>query len=48
VEARVTISLGVAHASGPEPVDVAELLERADRALYASKDAGRNRVTLAC
>jgi diguanylate cyclase (GGDEF)-like protein len=46
-EAHVTISLGVAHASGPEPVDVAELLERADRALYASKDAGRNRVTLA-
>jgi diguanylate cyclase (GGDEF)-like protein len=47
VGADVTISLGVASASGPDPVDVAELLERADRALYASKDAGRNRVTLA-
>jgi diguanylate cyclase (GGDEF)-like protein/PAS domain S-box-containing protein len=43
---RVTLSLGVAvfpdHGRSP-----AELLQAADQALYRSKDAGRNRVTLA-
>ncbi|SEA53534.1 PleD family two-component system response regulator [Rubrimonas cliftonensis] len=42
----VTVSVGVAefigHADTPEA-----LMERADAALYASKNAGRNRVTLA-
>jgi diguanylate cyclase (GGDEF)-like protein len=38
----VTISIGVAYARpGDGPSDV---LERADRALYRAKNAGRNRV----
>jgi diguanylate cyclase (GGDEF)-like protein/PAS domain S-box-containing protein len=39
---RVTVSLGVAELRGDEPFD--SLLKRADRALYAAKDLGRNRV----
>ncbi len=39
---RVTISLGVAELRGDEPLE--SLLKRADRALYAAKDLGRNRV----
>ena len=39
----ITASLGVATTAGPmETAD--SLLERADRALYAAKDSGRNRV----
>ncbi|MDR1036186.1 MAG: GGDEF domain-containing protein [Deltaproteobacteria bacterium] len=42
---RVTISMGVAEARpGDTP---GSILARADRALYASKNAGRNRVTAA-
>ncbi|SPE34560.1 putative Diguanylate cyclase VdcA [Burkholderiales bacterium] len=40
----VTISAGVAAWRGGE--DAGSLVERADRALYASKRAGRNRVTV--
>lgn len=39
---RITISLGVAELRGDEPFET--LLKRADRALYAAKDLGRNRV----
>ncbi|WP_028240972.1 sensor domain-containing diguanylate cyclase [Stutzerimonas azotifigens] len=42
---RFTISLGVADLSLPTTTH-AELIERADAALYRSKSAGRNRVTL--
>ena len=37
-----TISVGVAELRGDEPFE--SLLRRADRALYAAKDLGRNRV----
>lgn len=42
----VTLSLGVAT-RGPTEVDWAHLFDRADKALYASKQGGRNRVTVA-
>lgn len=41
---KVTISIGVASA-GDRARGLPELLNQADRALYASKDRGRNRVT---
>ena len=43
VVVRVTISLGVAKATA-DTFDLASLLDRADTALYAAKQAGRNRV----
>lgn len=42
---RLTISVGVATARSTETVD--SLLERADRAMYEAKNAGRNRVIIA-
>lgn len=42
---RFTISLGVADLSQPS-TDHAELIARADQALYTSKKTGRNRVTV--
>jgi diguanylate cyclase (GGDEF)-like protein/PAS domain S-box-containing protein len=42
VAIRITISVGVAELRGDEPVE--SLLKRADRALYAAKDLGRDRV----
>ena len=41
---QVTASLGVAT-SGPDTPDAAALVDQADRALYHSKQAGRNRIT---
>ena len=40
----VTASLGVAT-SGPDTPDAATLVDHADRALYHSKEAGRNTIT---
>ena len=45
-ERGITISVGASTAT-THTADLAELLEHADRALYRSKQAGRNRVTLA-
>jgi diguanylate cyclase len=41
---RLTISLGIAQLQPGEPIS--EFIDRADRALYKSKEAGRNRVTM--
>ncbi|WP_462320847.1 GGDEF domain-containing protein [Halochromatium sp.] len=44
---RITVSIGLAHWSGlGAPPTKAELIRAADRALYRSKEQGRNRVTL--
>ncbi len=46
VERTITVSIGVA-ALGPDDKTFDDLLRRADRALYAAKSGGRNRVELA-
>ena len=43
---RVTVSAGVADTEGLSSEDRAELLVRADKALYYSKDTGRNRARI--
>lgn len=43
---RITVSAGVADAAAEGPAERDELLFRADAALYAAKDAGRNRVEI--
>ncbi len=42
---RISVSIGVAEFTSVEPVS--EFVQRADRALYVAKQAGRNRVILA-
>jgi len=44
---RTTISIGIACYPEDSGGNLAVLLDRADRALYAAKQAGRNRVLLA-
>lgn len=44
---QITVSAGVCDLT-PAMADVAALLEGADRAMYGSKSAGRNRVTSTC
>jgi diguanylate cyclase (GGDEF)-like protein len=41
---RITISIGVALASGTDPISAARLLQEADQSLYKAKSGGRNRV----
>ncbi|MBN2848719.1 MAG: diguanylate cyclase [Coriobacteriia bacterium] len=43
-EIDVTASIGVATVHPEEPAQLQDLIERADRGLYAAKQAGRNRV----
>jgi diguanylate cyclase (GGDEF)-like protein len=45
-EARVTVSLGVATMKVDKESDFANLIEKADKALYAAKDSGRNRLSV--
>jgi diguanylate cyclase (GGDEF)-like protein len=40
----VTVSMGVTAADGKQNITVEELLHQADKALYAAKESGRNRV----
>ena len=42
----ITVSIGVASREANDAIDTRTLLERADRALYQSKDEGRNRVNV--
>lgn len=42
----VTISMGIALYSSTEDITAKELVERADMALYRSKQEGRNRITI--
>jgi diguanylate cyclase (GGDEF)-like protein len=42
-----TVSVGIAHSENGDGGDVRALLETADRALYAAKEAGRNLVSFA-
>lgn len=44
VDGRVTVSIGLAVAVPDATMTAEHLLDAADRALYAAKDAGRNRV----
>jgi diguanylate cyclase (GGDEF)-like protein len=44
---RTTVSIGVACHPGDDAGEAGTLLERADRALYAAKQAGRDRVMMA-
>jgi diguanylate cyclase (GGDEF)-like protein len=44
---KTSISVGIAVTSGTKPpADIAELISRADKALYAAKEQGRNRVVI--
>ncbi|MGB2789054.1 MAG: GGDEF domain-containing protein, partial [Dokdonella sp.] len=44
VSSRVTVSIGVCAMQPDDAVDATVLVDTADRALYAAKQAGRNRV----
>ena len=42
----VTVSMGIAEMDAQDTTDIQTILEYADRALYTSKESGRNRVTV--
>jgi PleD family two-component response regulator len=43
----VTVSIGVSSASGDGAVDIERMQREADRALYAAKGGGRDRIVYA-
>jgi diguanylate cyclase (GGDEF)-like protein len=43
---RLTVSIGVAYAQAPQELEASDVLAAADRALYAAKEDGRDRVML--
>ncbi len=43
---RITVSIGICHMSGKEPIDPSRMVRSADMALYRAKEWGRNRVVL--
>ena len=45
-ETRVTVSMGVATMKVNKESDFTNLISKADKALYAAKDSGRNRVSV--
>jgi diguanylate cyclase (GGDEF)-like protein len=40
----ITVSIGIAHRNADD--NVAQLLQRADEAMYSAKERGRNRVAI--
>jgi len=44
----ITVSIGLALSCDYQNCDVDEIIRKADHALYAAKEAGRNRVRMAC
>lgn len=46
IELSITISLGISHWNKTGFLDLDSLMHQADQALYQSKEAGRNRVSL--
>jgi diguanylate cyclase (GGDEF)-like protein len=46
-DGKVTVTVSIGLADGTPPESVQDLIDRADRALYAAKNNGRNRVTSA-
>ncbi|WP_341473582.1 diguanylate cyclase [Desulfallas thermosapovorans] len=41
---KVTVSIGVAAASSKQGIDIHQLINKADMAMYCAKNNGRNRV----
>lgn len=47
VRVRLSVSIGLVHHDGQAELHLQTLIDAADRALYAAKEGGRNRVCVA-